>query len=143
MDIRLPRRRPELDLPPAKKEARCRRCRRFIVAAAILQSLFALFNVLQGALSGQMEQLLLPGLTALALAVLFARLLHPLFGILGTALYLLYRLLELSVLLLLPQQGPQYSAPGLAIHTAVALGAITLFVYADYQAVVLKRLTES
>lgn len=125
------------------KEKRYRQTQRangVILGAAIVQSVVALLSALAMGSNGQAIGFV-TAFVYLALAIFFGIFKHPAFGIAYTALYAADKLVSLGLSLwLLSVPGGELQGMALLLGVALAAGLLAFFIYADYQAVVLRRL---
>lgn len=112
-----------------------------ILGAGITQGLIGIANVVFGARSGDILSFVIFGLTALGLAAFFIIFKHPAWGIAGTVLYVLGRVVALYLTNVLYQlTGAGSVLFGGFLGACGAAGVTAFFIYADYQAVLLRRL---
>lgn len=112
-----------------------------IWGAGITQGICAVLIGISAALAKDPFSFAVFGFSQLALAVLFLLFKHPAWGIAATVVYGVGRLLAIIPLLwaYFVLSSPVIVV-GLVIGGAICLALMTLFIYADYQAVVLRRL---
>lgn len=126
-------------------KSRCR-AESTIVGAGVAQGMVAAICVVGGAASRNVIAFAGCGLVAMVLAVLFIVFKHPAWGIAGTALYGLgqgWTALELFEFLWYLKGGPWSTRSlmvALALGSLLTIVLLIFFIYADYQAVVLRRL---
>ena len=127
---------------------RIQRARSVILGAGIAEGLVALLGAVQAMMTGSVAGYI-STIVYLALAVFFVLFRHPAFGIAYTVFYALERVAVLFRFQMLFQEMGCMPGTGVALTTGVALGVVlaggllVLFIYADYQAVVLRRLERS
>lgn len=111
-----------------------------ILGAGITQGLFGVANVVFGARSGDVLSFIIFGLTALGLAAFFIIFKHPAWGIAGTVLYILGRVPTLYLMSVFYRAtGSGALLFGSFLGACGAVGVTAFFIYADYQAVLLRR----
>ncbi len=123
------------------KEKRYRQIQRaqgVILGASIVQGLVALYSAVVVGSQGQVAAYVI-AFAYLALAVFFGVFKHPAFGLIYTVLYAADKLVYLSFsLLLLRIPGGELIGVSMILGLALAAGLLAFFIYADYQAFVLR-----
>lgn len=121
-----------------EKVRRRERARRAVFGAGVTQAIFAVLNVVRGA-GAQDAFVFVWGLATLAVAVFFVLFKHPAWGIVNTVLYLVGRGMMLMYVLVVYAAAEVKSLLMGAVLGGVLAAAVSVyFIYADYQAVLLR-----
>lgn len=128
------------------KEKRFRQTQRangVILGASVVQSVVALLSALAMGRNGQAIGFVI-AFVYLALAIFFGIFKHPAFGVAYTVLYAADKLVTLGLSLwLLRTPGGELMGMAMILGIALAAGLLAFFIYADYQAFVLRSLEKS
>ena len=128
------------------KEERYRQTQRaqgVILGASIVQGVVALLSALVVGRSGQAVAFVIT-FVYLALAIFFGIFKHPVFGLGYTVLYAADKLVSLGLSLwILQAPGGELLGASMILGLPLAVGLLAFFIYADYQAFVLRRLEKS
>lgn len=111
-----------------------------ILWAGAVQAVLAILTAASAAQAGDIFSFALFGLVELGLAVFFLLLRHPAWGIAATVIFVVGRMRGIMGLLTLEVFFTPVTWVGLIIGGGVCLALTVFFIYADYQAVLLRRL---